>query len=102
MPALVLMFVLAAAPGRQNLHASAMERFNQARFAEAAALFRAELKELGLGKPAMELVAREKLVLSLYQAGDLAGARAEYATLRARFPDFRWNPNEVTDETVME
>jgi hypothetical protein len=99
-----LSFALLAAATTQTLHNRAVQKFNDAMFAEAAVLFQAELAKVSETDPptAMELVAREKLVLSLYQSGDLAGARAAYRRLKSRFADFRWNPHEVTAETMAE
>ncbi len=82
-------------------HERAMKSFNQARFAEAAEQFRAELAEIAQEEPsAMGLVVREKLTLSLYQSGKVEEARAEFKRLRERYPDYRWNPHEVTEETI--
>lgn len=87
---------------RESVHQKAMNAYESAQFSKAAELFEQEISLLAqsdIGR-AVELEAREKWILSLYNAGKKDQAVAEYKTLRARYPSFRFNEDEVLPETV--
>ncbi|MCC6808176.1 MAG: hypothetical protein IT381_12195 [Deltaproteobacteria bacterium] len=87
---------------RDQLHDKAMSAYQALDFKTAADLFAREvamLKPDDLGKP-VELEARTRLVLSLYQADKKDAAIAEYKTLKQRFLRFQFDDNEVLPETI--
>ena len=98
----LLVIFLFATNSRAQLHQKALKAYNALEFKKASELFGkevAELKPSELGH-SVELDAREKYVLSLYQSGRKDKAREEYTALKQRFPSFEFNDNEVLPETI--
>jgi hypothetical protein len=83
----------------ETLYKDGMKAFERGRFDDAAKAFAGALKTIPAGD-AKEQDLRQRLALSLYSGGDKEGAKRAYAELIARFPSFRFDPNEVFPETV--
>ncbi len=87
---------------RKQLHDKAMKAYANSDFKQAAELFAAEVGSLNAkeaGGP-VELAAREKLCLSLFQMDKKDDALQEYKTIKERFPGFEFDDNEVLPETI--
>jgi len=93
---LALLFVLVSAAKPQTLHDRAMRAYENLDFKQAAELFKQDLR---VGDP-QEKDTRQRLVLSLYQAGRRDESVNEYHALMARYPAFRFDENEVLPETI--
>lgn len=79
-----------------------VDAYRAGRFAKAIEIFTvflAALPEPEKGS-VREREAREKLVLSLYASKKRDAAVAEYKELRRRFPDFLFNTDRVSPDTV--
>lgn len=95
----VLLLFAAAKGGKMN---DAIDAYRAGKFAKAADLFEAVIKNLREGDHGgpIEREAREKLVLSLYAAKKTDAASVQYGTLVSVFPDFRFDPDRVSPETI--
>ncbi len=87
---------------RGQVHDKAMGAYQALDFKQAAELFS---REVAMLKPDergtdIELQARQRLVLSLYQTSRKNDALAEYKIMLQRFASFRFNDDEVLPETI--
>ncbi|MCC6812380.1 MAG: hypothetical protein IT381_33475 [Deltaproteobacteria bacterium] len=100
--ALCLSFATTASAAKHTKMGDAVEAYRAGKFARAAELYSAALAALPERDKgtALERDAREKLVLSLYAAKKEEAAVSEYRELLKRFPDFHFDPDRVSPETV--
>ena len=87
---------------RAQVHDKAMAAYQSLDFKQAADLF---AREVAMLRPAergtdVELQARQRLVLALYQTSRKNDSLTEYHAMRERFPTFRFNEDEVLPETI--
>ena len=87
---------------RDSVHERAVAAYESAQFSKAAELFEQEVGLLSSNDQgrSVELEAREKWVLSLYNANRRDDSIIAFRKLRERFPSFRFNEDEVLPETV--
>lgn len=86
----------------EKTHNKAVKLFELGKYKEAAKLFADELAALDKGdmRGPVEADVRERLVLSLFSAGDKLRAKAEYDTLKTRFASFRFDPDRVFPDAI--
>ncbi|MCC6805965.1 MAG: hypothetical protein IT381_00965 [Deltaproteobacteria bacterium] len=92
----VIALLLVAGPA--DLHKRAVDSFDRADFRRAAELLQQDLQQQIGGR--LEQKTRELLVLALYNAGRKDEAVNAYKTLLERFPDYRFNDDEVLPDTI--
>lgn len=98
----VLSIAAAKKQSRAQVHDKAMNAYQALDFKQAADLFAKELTMLAPAEHGnrVELEARVRLVLSLFQAGKKNESVTEYKLLREKFPAFRFDEDEVLPETI--